>query len=541
MKNLLTIILTIICFQAFGQIKISNLPTESTITDSTIFICVKSSVTKKTYMVDLQDYLNFVNIWSKSGTDVYVTGVSVGIGTASPNYPLEVIGKFTCDSAVIDTLRFGNDNTIIIGDTVFVSNGDTLLFSEIAGTWYKSGNYILQKDTTDSVGIGTLIPNSIFDVNNNFNVFYNGNLDINGYFTIGDTTDVYSKFTNRNWSQYGTGYSTFIGESAGSNDDFTDNENIFIGKNSGFTNTTGYANVFVGATSGYSHESGYYNIFIGRNSGVSDVSSFENTFIGAYSGYNNTISQENIFLGAYSGNSNTTGQQNTFLGVNCGYSNTTQTGNVMVGYKAGENAKSATKLYIHNSNADSLNVLIYGDFATNWLRINNYLSIDTTKGEALFVNGEAKITDTAHVGNKIIWSETSAIEFDTVIIIPHNTFEVATTTPILLLDSSKVGWATFCYELQSVSAFLNWNSVAYPDSRSVELYYGKDSDDKIWFLLSIENFTIAVSDTIGIFNNNAEVYQPNGSIWLKLDADMSNNNGDSPIHIALHGIIRKYE
>lgn len=152
-------------------------------------------------------------------------------------------------------------------------------------------------------------------------------------------------------------------------------------------------------------------------------------------------------------------------------------------------------------------------------------------------------TDTVKLNDKIIWNETSSIEFDTVIIIPHNTFEVSFTTPVLLLDSSLVGWASFCYEIQSASAFLNWNSVVYPDNEAINLYYGKIASAQIAEIQGAKGFCMATSDTIGIFamSPSGAVYQKNASVWLKLSADMSNNNGDSPVHIAIHGIIRKYE
>jgi uncharacterized protein (TIGR02145 family) len=93
-----------------------------------------------------------------------------------------------------------------------------------------------------------------------------------------------------------TGNSIFIGEGAGTNDDLTENNNVFIGYQVGVKNTTGNGNVANGYQS-------LINNTIGNN----------NTSSGLYSSYNNTGSN-NVATGASAGLANITGSNNTFIG-----------------------------------------------------------------------------------------------------------------------------------------------------------------------------------------------------------------------------------
>jgi hypothetical protein len=116
-----------------------------------------------------------------------------------------------------------------------------------------------------------------------------------------------------------------------------------------------------------------------------------NTFVGIDAGASNTSGNYNTFNGNGAGYSNTTGYNNTFNGYYAGYSNTTGRGNVFLGNRAGFNETGSNKLYIENTQADSSGALIYGEFDNDFLRFNNSVSIDTTRGEALEVNGNANI------------------------------------------------------------------------------------------------------------------------------------------------------
>ncbi|MEM6318770.1 MAG: tail fiber domain-containing protein [Bacteroidota bacterium] len=70
-----------------------------------------------------------------------------------------------------------------------------------------------------------------------------------------------------------TGQSVFLGEGAGANDNFSDNENIFVGYNAGYGNTTGEGNISIGYHAGYENSTGSGNVFIGYNAGYDETGS----------------------------------------------------------------------------------------------------------------------------------------------------------------------------------------------------------------------------------------------------------------------------
>jgi hypothetical protein len=140
-----------------------------------------------------------------------------------------------------------------------------------------------------------------------------------------------------------TGRSIFIGENVGLKDDLSDNENTFIGYQSGNSNITGSLNTSIGAYAGFS-STGNFNTFVGSNAGYSS-----------------------------------TGLRNTFLGYDAGYNAEGSSGNVFIGHKAGyyvNRNNINNRLIIDNENVDSTDVLLYGEFDQNHLRINGNVGIN---------------------------------------------------------------------------------------------------------------------------------------------------------------------
>ena len=123
-----------------------------------------------------------------------------------------------------------------------------------------------------------------------------------------------------------------IGVNAGNNN--AGYETLFIGQNSGFTNTTGAGNLFIGHYAGYNNVSGHNNIFVGSNAGRNNLTANGNTCIGKNSGYNNETGVDNLFIG-YSAGYNTDANYNTMLGANAGYNTTTGASNSFFGRRAG--------------------------------------------------------------------------------------------------------------------------------------------------------------------------------------------------------------
>jgi hypothetical protein len=127
--------------------------------------------------------------------------------------------------------------------------------------------------------------------------------------------------------------------------------------------TTGYYNTGIGNMAQVGMTTGIANTSVGENALATGSTALFNTAIGA-----DTLWQNN-------------GNYNTALGMNAGASNLTGNSNVFLGYAAGQNELGSNKLYIANS-ADAT-PLIYGDFATDKVTINEDLEV----ADDLTVNG----------------------------------------------------------------------------------------------------------------------------------------------------------
>jgi len=140
--------------------------------------------------------------------------------------------------------------------------------------------------------------------------------------------------TNGTLEFLNTGNSVFIGEGAGANDDLSNNENVFVGYQSGNSNTTGYYNTANGTKALYSNTTGYKNTANGSKALYSNTTGSYNTANGYYALYSNTTGNNNTANGYYALRLNTTGNFNTANGYYALYSNTTGTGNTTNGYFA---------------------------------------------------------------------------------------------------------------------------------------------------------------------------------------------------------------
>ncbi len=181
-----------------------------------------------------------------------------------------------------------------------------------------------------------------------------------------------------------TGSSVFLGLSAGSNDDLSNNRNVFIGKSSGAKNSNGNDNVAIGFNSLFDNTEGRLNVAVGSNAMVRNQNGFSNTVVG-HSALNQNLTgslnvsvgrnsmrsnngSENTAIGARALQINTNGNYNTMLGLDAFYSNEIGSNNVGIGYKAGYNELGSNKLYIENS--DSSIGLITGDFSIDRVGVN---------------------------------------------------------------------------------------------------------------------------------------------------------------------------
>ena len=129
-----------------------------------------------------------------------------------------------------------------------------------------------------------------------------------------------------------TGSSVFVGEGAGNSDDLSANQNVFVGYESGFSNTTGFRNTAIGMNSMRSNSIGYHNTSIGYGSMNNITGGYQNTSNGYLAMNTNTTGARNSVVGYQGLYKNTIGQGNTAVGWRALYNNTSGTYNTAIGF-----------------------------------------------------------------------------------------------------------------------------------------------------------------------------------------------------------------
>lgn len=185
------------------------------------------------------------------------------------------------------------------------------------------------------------------------------------------------------------GSNVIIGSRAAKNAG-TGNSNVIVGRESGLNLTSGYSNVFIGEFSGMENADGFYNVYVGKGSGQYATGGGWNVSLGTNSGQH-AAGLTNVFIGTQAGQYNE-GSGNIMIGSNAGQNNNGYR-NVFIGTNAGQNETGSKKLFIEVTNADSSMALIYGDFDTDWVRINDALGIGRNpEANNLEVEGTASKT-----------------------------------------------------------------------------------------------------------------------------------------------------
>ena len=138
-------------------------------------------------------------------------------------------------------------------------------------------------------------------------------------------------------------------------------KNLFLGRHAGPTNS-GDLNLFVGEDSGFSNTSGTANAFVGVESGYSNITGTNNSYLGIQSGLLSG-GNNNTYLGfgitANSPPGGDTGNNNTYVGYEAGYSNTTGGNNTYLGYLAGAvNSTGSNNIYVGSQGVSSDNNVI---------------------------------------------------------------------------------------------------------------------------------------------------------------------------------------
>ena len=141
--------------------------------------------------------------------------------------------------------------------------------------------------------------------------------------------------------------------------------------NCGADSGAGGGAVFPDITTGEAN----YNTAHGYHSAGIDITTGDgNTVVGYEAGKLINTGSYNTAIGSDSLIAVTSGNNNTAIGYKAGATNATGSGNVFVGYEAGPaSGNVSNKLYINNSSSNT--PLIYGDFSSNTVSINNNLVI----------------------------------------------------------------------------------------------------------------------------------------------------------------------
>jgi hypothetical protein len=147
-------------------------------------------------------------------------------------------------------------------------------------------------------------------------------------------------------------YNSLLGYESGVN--ITEgSSNAFIGYQSGYMNQAGSGNLFLGYQTGFSNKYGNYNTFLGYQAGFNNVAGTNNTFLGTLAGYYNNEGHSNTFVGDSTGYYNASGTNNTFIGTRAGVKNITGNSNVAIGETAGYNNNGHSNVFIGHESGQS--------------------------------------------------------------------------------------------------------------------------------------------------------------------------------------------
>jgi hypothetical protein len=151
--------------------------------------------------------------------------------------------------------------------------------------------------------------------------------------------------------------------------------NVAIGSFAMQKNVGGAENVAIGAFAASNSYAMFSNTYVGYSSGYSSKYSVGNVGIGDRALFADTIGRDNVAIGSSALTNNINGFRNVALGTAAGYNSSFFSRNVFLGWHSGFFARSNNKLYIENSEADSTNALIYGDFAADSVNLNAKVNI----------------------------------------------------------------------------------------------------------------------------------------------------------------------
>jgi hypothetical protein len=345
--------------------------------------------------------------------------VKIGIGVSSPGATLDLLGNIKIADGTQGTGK------VLTSDANGVASWATLGAGAGSG-WSLTGNSGTV-DGTNFIGTTDAQPLSI---------------RTNNLLKARITTKGQLEILN-------TGYSLFVGEGAGANEDLNNRLNIFLGSQAGASTTSGYGNIGTGLEALYTNTTGNYNAAYGLRSLNRNTTGFENIAIGNLSLYSNTTGNDNIAIGVnslytnstgslniasgygslfynttgsnnvalgyFANYYNTTGNNNTLLGYNAGTTsipgnaNTTGSNNTFIGYNSGPGTSTQLTNAIaigYNALVSASNSLVLGGTGADAVKVGIGV---TTPAAVLDVAGNVKIADGTQGTGKVLTSDANGL------------------------------------------------------------------------------------------------------------------------------------
>ena len=289
--------------------------------------------------------------------------------------------------------------TAVQGQCIYNTDSRTVDCYDGVSTW------------VSSIGSGPAVSHVIIDNDLDTKVDVDSNGDNVIWFHLGGIDRW--RFVGSRLEPINSGNSTYIGGSAGLNDDLNNRSNVGVGQNTLKSNTQGKLNVAVGNNSMVNNISGNYNVALGNYCLRDNLTGFLNIAIGNLALHRNTTGKYNISLGSNTLNSNTTGNHNIGLGHFCLRDNLQGHYNVSLGAHSSQaNTTGANNVAIGRSallhNKIGMNNVAIGFVAnTNSASYSNTIGIGY--GSYITASNQARIgnSSTNSIGGYVGWSTLS--------------------------------------------------------------------------------------------------------------------------------------
>ena len=404
---------------------------------------------------------------------------NVGIGTTNATETLTVDGTIgmPLGNVLIGGYNVGSSLQPDVGNydgtsNVFIGNGQN------------AGEYAAGQYTTTGSGNVFVGPGAGQENTTGFNNVY-----------IGSYTGQYATTASDN---------ICLGLLAGSSIDGTGStdgrtNNIFMGRRSGVTNTTGTNNTFLGFNSGYDNTTGSYNTFIGHDAGRNSTTGDNNVFIGQDAGLLNTTGYNNVFIGQDAGRSHSTGQYNCSIGKDAGRSLTDGFDNTFIGKEAGKDTTEGFYNTFIGSNAGQYNTEAYGNIFIG--QFTGQYTTGLNSYQNTMIGGYCGTYNTGGYYNVFLGAfsgENNTTGYYNIFLGTHAGQTNTTGVHNICIGDRTLSSTTASYKIILGQGFTDADRFDSPDTNSdYQFAVGirTDSNQSQYWLVGDENFNIGINST----------------------------------------------